>query len=253
MPILAYHSVDPSWEHPLSVHPAQFAEQMRKVQQRTVPLATYLERWNLGRIRDEIAVTFDDGYEDNFVNALPVLAELEIPASIFVPSDLVGRLHDFGTGRPARVMSWNQLEQALTHGVSIESHSATHPDLRGRTADELRHEVMGSRSLLEQRLGLEVAFFCYPFGFHDDRARAAVRGARYQGAVVTPRQVWRTQTRLTLRRIGIYRHDTPQRFATKLSRAGQVARWLLLLARGANSRLLSGGRSSTGGSDTDGA
>lgn len=125
-----------------------------------------------------VVVTFDDGWADMYEHALPVLTRYEIPATLFVPSRLLGR--------PEYITRF-QLTEIAEAGVRIGAHTRTHPDLRTCSDRELEGEVRGSRADLEDLIGAPVTTFAYPKGLHDDRVVAAVRDAGYQAAVTTKR------------------------------------------------------------------
>ena len=83
------------------------------------------------------------------------------------------------------MMTWDQLRMLQRAGHEIGSHSETHPILPQCTDSELAREISGSKALLEERLGVEVATFCYPNGDFDARVAAAVACAGYHQAVTT--------------------------------------------------------------------
>ncbi len=95
-----------------------------------------------------LAVTFDDGFADTFVNALPVLSRLRIPATMFALSDRLGGANDWMSGRgfPERqLMSTAQLRELAAAGVSIGSHTRTHPRLPELDGKAKRDEIRGSK------------------------------------------------------------------------------------------------------------
>lgn len=128
------------------------------------------------------AVTFDDGYLDFHAAAAPILLSLQVPATVFVVSDLVGgeNAWDREAGDRRRpLMGWPELAELAGLGFEIGSHSATHRDLRGLSPAALRAECRTSRDRLEQRLGSPVRSFAFPFGGFDRRVRDEVRAAGY--------------------------------------------------------------------------
>ena len=128
--------------------------------------------------RRAVVVTFDDAWADNYTNALAPLIERQIPATLFVPSRLLGT-----SGRLSRP----QLLDMAAAGVSVGAHSRTHPDLTACSDAELEWEVRGSRDDLEDLLGVACTRFAYPNGRLDARVRAAVASAGFRIAVTTVR------------------------------------------------------------------
>lgn len=136
VPILMYHAVTRSpaaATRALSVTPDAFAEQMAMVTAygctplTTAQLAT---RWRTGRPLPPrpVLITFDDGYEGVHRHALPVLAELALPATVFVTTGWLRGLHEVG-GAPDRMLDWGQVRELAAAGVEIGGHSHTHPQL----------------------------------------------------------------------------------------------------------------------------
>jgi peptidoglycan/xylan/chitin deacetylase (PgdA/CDA1 family) len=88
-------------------------------------------------------------------------------------------------------MTWEQLRELTAAGMTIASHTRTHPRLN-RTEDpvELRREIAGSRELLERKLEVEVKHFAYPFGTYTPAVLAAVQEAGYRSARAFPGGPW---------------------------------------------------------------
>ncbi|MBX6377909.1 MAG: polysaccharide deacetylase family protein [Clostridia bacterium] len=229
LPVLMYHKIavqgPPS---ALRVPPQAFARQMAYL-----ACAGYhpvrLSHW-WAHVRDgaslppkPIAITFDDGYEDNWTNALPVLRRHGFPATVFVIAGKLGQTvrwpHE--RGHPsARLLTPEQVRTLARLGVEIGSHTLTHPDLRTLAAGRLARELADSRRVLERLTGRPVRVLAYPFGAYDQRVVAAVRRAGYRVAVTTTAGVNTERTDLlTLRRIRVRGTDGLETFAHNLSRA----------------------------------
>jgi peptidoglycan/xylan/chitin deacetylase (PgdA/CDA1 family) len=167
-----------------------------------------------------VAVTFDDGFADTFVNAMPVLERYRIPATMYAVSDRVGASNDWMSARgfPARpLMSAAQLSEMAAAGVTIGSHTRTHPRLPELDAKAKREEIRGSKVRLEDLLGRGVTNFAYPYGLFDEDARHAVAEAGYRSACSVRTGFNGPEVdRFLLRRIEVYGSDTPWRFRQKL-------------------------------------
>lgn len=133
-----------------------------------------------------VALTFDDGYEDFYLNALPELDAHGFPATVFVVSDLMGRSAEWlGPAAATPMMTWAQARAALHAGIAFSSHSRTHPHLPQLAAIPLSRELVESRRAIEDQLGTRAGVFCYPHGDFDSRVRSAVRAAGYAAAFST--------------------------------------------------------------------
>lgn len=174
--ILLYHRVADVSADPdlLSVSTANFAAQMKHVRDAYTPvtLSELLERRATGTLRKtDVAVTFDDGYRDNFENALPILSSLGIPATVFVTTSVIGSNDPFPWNKPAPkadeglAMTREQLVALSKHpNIEIGAHTVSHPRLAQLPRDRQREEIEGSKQALEKLLGTGIRHFAYPFG-----------------------------------------------------------------------------------------
>lgn len=190
VPILMYHYVSAPppeadvYRRDLSVTPDQLAGQIEAmtaagfVSVRLSDLISYLATGRPLLPPKSVVLTFDDGYQDNFDNAFPLLKQAGFTATFFVITDFVD------AGRPG-YMTWDELRELHDAGMDIGSHSRDHPDLAGRAADFLVWQVLGSREMIESRLGFTPRAFCYPSGRYDPLAVQVVQSANFWGAVTT--------------------------------------------------------------------
>lgn len=131
-----------------------------------------------------VCLTFDDGRQDNFDNAWPVLRERGHSAHFFVSSALVGEaVRDANDpGMVDRYMDAEALRAIVREGGSIGSHAHRHVNLTTLNADALRHELFESRRLLEKLTGDAVHTHAYPWSVYDRDVLAAARDAGYRYA-----------------------------------------------------------------------
>jgi peptidoglycan/xylan/chitin deacetylase (PgdA/CDA1 family) len=180
-PVLMYHSVSPDRKDLLTVSPKTFERQMAFLKScgyRVLSLEqaaqAMRQRRNEGKA---LAVTFDDGNEDNYTFAFPVLRKYGFPATIFLIYSKVGT---------PGFLTWDEIREMAASGlIAFGSHSIHHIPLTHLGGQELQDEVAGSKRLLEEKLGKKVDLFAYPVGNFDARTRAAVRDAGYLAAAAT--------------------------------------------------------------------
>lgn len=186
-PILMYHYVDETpppagpYADGLTVRTEDFKAEMKYLVDNayhTVSLAdVYLAMAGRKGLPPKPAVlTFDDGGLDNYEVAFPLLKQNGLTATFFVITARVGK-----EGQ----MDWGQLREMAAQGMSIQSHSVSHPDLRGVSDARLRAELVDSRNAITQAVGEPGYVFCYPSGAHDGRVIAAAKAAGYLMAVAT--------------------------------------------------------------------
>jgi peptidoglycan/xylan/chitin deacetylase (PgdA/CDA1 family) len=123
-----------------------------------------------------LAITFDDGYRDNFENAVPVLEKLSLPATFFVVSDWIGSdvvpWWDRERGVRHAWMTWDQVRLLRRKGFDIGGHTRTHVDLGTVGPRRAKEEILGARHELEKQLDGPVELFAYPYGRRDNLAEA---------------------------------------------------------------------------------
>src|SRR5947209_2756890 len=166
VPVFIYHHVkhlkpnEDAIERGLTILPAQFLTQMRKLLAagfHTVTAARLIGSLRAGASLPTrpVVLTFDDGYADVFTNVYPVLLRLRLTATFFIVPGFLGR---------SRYLTWNQVLTMARHGMDIEAHTLTHPDLTTLSEAAIWREIWGSRHTLQQRLHRPVRVLAYPYG-----------------------------------------------------------------------------------------
>ncbi|HEY6424644.1 MAG TPA: polysaccharide deacetylase family protein, partial [Pseudonocardiaceae bacterium] len=184
--VLMYHSVAPYDHDPylVTVRPARFEEQLRWLHRRGLRGTSVRELLAARRGaagRGLVGLTFDDGYADFIEHVVPALARFGFTATVYV---VAGRLGGSNTWDPAGarkpLMTAEQIRHAAACGMEIGSHGLRHVSLISTAEGDLTAEVAGSRAILQELCGQEVAGFCYPYGHVDTVALTAVRAAGYR-------------------------------------------------------------------------
>ncbi len=226
VPVLMYHRVDDVPRNRLAVPAAMFSAQMAYLQQQgyhSITLdqlyAYYINHHPLPA--KPIVITFDDGFVDNYTNALPILQQYGMTAAVCIISDWVDRPNDWEEYRgktPARTMSWFQLRAWRDAGMGLVCHTISHPRLPRLSDEDIMREVSESKRVLEQQLGEQMKFLCYPYGDFDARVQRIARSAGYLGALAIFERapLWRFDP-YAIRRIAISSRLPLSEFARKVS------------------------------------
>jgi len=119
-------------------------------------------------------------------------------------------------GRPG-YLTWEQAREMRRGGMSLESHTCTHPDMAKSAPWYVDKEVQDAKSALERELGGPVFFFSYPSGKYNAAAIAALEANGYLGAVTTRQgTIQEADSLYELRRVRIRGSDTLEVFAQKV-------------------------------------
>lgn len=115
-----------------------------------------------------VTLTFDDGFQNFYTTAFPILSEYNFKATVFLVTDFCGKNNEWAGNPPnlpsSKVLSWEEIKELNNYGIEFGSHTRTHPDLTKISSTQLEDEIFASKSAIEDSLGSKVATFAYPFG-----------------------------------------------------------------------------------------
>lgn len=186
-PVLIYHHVkqlkrsDNAIERGLTVLPSQFVAQLRYLRTsgyHVVTVRQLVQYLRFGAVLPPrpVALTFDDGYSDVFQGAYQPLLRAHLSATFFIVPSFLGT---------PRYLTWQQVKIMSDHGMDIEAHTMTHPDLTRIGPRSVQWQLAESRRELQARLHRSVRLFAYPYGAHSPAVVAAVARAGYLAAFTT--------------------------------------------------------------------
>jgi glycosyltransferase involved in cell wall biosynthesis/peptidoglycan/xylan/chitin deacetylase (PgdA/CDA1 family) len=191
-PILMYHAFGGDEERGsrFIIPVRQFAQQMKWLQRlgyRVIGLEEFLRCRREHRLPPprSVVITIDDAYADTLSHAYPVLHRHGYPATVFAVSDRVGAANAWsnGTGlKGRRLLSWGEIAEMARAGIEFGAHTATHPKLPELPEEQVRQEVIGSKTELENRLHVPIRSFAFPFGERDVASERVVKEAGFWGA-----------------------------------------------------------------------
>lgn len=188
VPILMYHyiRVNPietdTLGFSLSVTPNDFDSQMKYLADNGYTTLSVNDLINALNSKSAlptkpIIITFDDGYEDYYTDAFPILKKYNLKSEIYIISGFVGK---------SNYMTWDMLTDIKNSGmVEIGSHTIDHPALTQQNINDVKKELTESKSTLEANLGIKITDFCYPYGNFNYSVEREVANAGYLNATTT--------------------------------------------------------------------
>jgi peptidoglycan/xylan/chitin deacetylase (PgdA/CDA1 family) len=188
--ILTYHSIDNSGSA-ISVSPSTFKKHMTYLKglgYKTLLLREVVRyvKHGVSFPKKTIAITFDDGYRNNYTHALPLLEKYNFAATIFLTTQHCGGLNNWPDQHPSipqlEMLSWKEIKELKKYGIEVGAHTRHHPRLSELDRKEALDEILGSKTDIEAHLGRPVEVFSYPFGRFTEQTRNLVRSF-FRGAI----------------------------------------------------------------------
>ncbi|SEH34751.1 polysaccharide deacetylase family protein [Selenomonas sp. KH1T6] len=176
--VLNYHKID-NKHHSLAVKPEDFESQLKYLSDHGYHSISPDELYEgLAGTKplpeNPVLITFDDGYKDNYTTAFPLLKKYGFKATIFAVTSFLGKQPQYFT--------WEQAREMEQHGISIQSHTATHRSMTDLSDEELRSELADSKRKAEEELGHPVEYMAYPTGTYNLHIAEMVKEAGYKAA-----------------------------------------------------------------------
>jgi peptidoglycan/xylan/chitin deacetylase (PgdA/CDA1 family) len=226
IPVLTYHRVlqqnPENSKFNIFVTVDELETQIQNLKKRGFEFITFKDIASGVRVRKPIILSFDDGYEDNYHNLLPLLQKHQARAVIYTLADRTLRSNqwDIALGEPeAPLMSDEQLIGCHRSGhVEIGSHGLAHQHLPQLTEAQASEEIVNSKSVLEALIDDEVVSFAYPYGDYGKREVELVREAGYIFGVATINgPLSMAADLMQVRRITMFPNTKPAKFWRKTS------------------------------------
>lgn len=189
--ILYYHNVGENKNglKSLYVSPLMFKLQMKYLNWRgykTIPLDELVDRIRNRKVipKKTFAITFDDGYKNNLVDAKPVLDKYSYSATVFVIVNEIGKTLAHERASPETRMSVSELSEISKTWI-LGSHTMSHRNLSTLKYPEIKKELLESKLAIRKISGIKVNLFCYPMGRFNADIKALVKKTGYTGACST--------------------------------------------------------------------
>jgi len=176
--VFSYHSIGGSPEYTYSIPKKTFKRHMKFVD--TIfdiisvdDLYHRIQNDDLGRLK--AVITFDDGYEDNYRNAYPVLKDMEIPASFFLPTNKIGGYLSNSNNISLPLMNWKEVKKMNKDQLfSFYPHTSNHVQLTKLDKHEIIEEIKTSNGVIKNQLQIFPDYFVYPKGNSNQKIKDIV-------------------------------------------------------------------------------
>ena len=180
-------------------------------------LKPYLDGKQKGKV---VGITFDDGYQNNFLNALPILKRNNFTATSYLVSGRIGQenIWDLDHGiTQSPLMSNAEINEWLDFGMDIGAHTVSHEDLNKISLSDAQYQIQQCKYDLEKSFNITIMDFCYPYGRLNERVTDIVKDSVYQTATTMIRgRASLGSNYLKLPRIPITHHTLPHLFLLKI-------------------------------------
>jgi len=226
IPVLNYHSIGPAKLNPWVVSTNRLNMDMKYLKENGFKSLSTDEFYdfmvkNKPVPKKSVLITFDDGYEDNYTNAFPILKKYNFKATIFVITDFVDKGKQFLTSA--------QLKEMHRNGIDIESHTNLHEKLGTCTYATQLKTLKISKEYIEKTLHKSVRYLAYPQGNYNLYTLKALNAAGYKMAFTTNGR-WANKSNgiLTLNRIFISAFHHNNSFKTRVNHSWYLFKYFYL-------------------------
>jgi peptidoglycan/xylan/chitin deacetylase (PgdA/CDA1 family)/glycosyltransferase involved in cell wall biosynthesis/SAM-dependent methyltransferase len=233
IPILMYHRI--AADGPVALERFRVAPDLFAAQMASLHRAGYhiigLEDWINAMARHEplpgkpVILTFDDGYRDFLTAAMPVLRAHDFSATVFLVAERIGgTAHwDTGYGKPAQLLSWEEVRALQEAGIEFGCHSSLHRPMTGMRRAELAEDTVRARAILEEGLATPIKTLAYPYGAENGFVRSVIADLGFHAAVgCEPGVSQLGDNPLRLPRIEVPGGCTPERLLASIDHASRA-------------------------------
>lgn len=192
LPVLLYHRVvnskNDTGKHKIYVYKNRFESQLQYLKKSGFETLTFRDLLNNNNHdwNKKIILSFDDGYEDNYDIAFPLLKNYGFKAVIFLVTKQKDNSWGRSEGEPVfRMMSEKQIREMSDYGIEFGGHTQYHPNLTKVSEEEANKEIEGCKRDIERITQKECVSFAYPFGAVNETVKSIVKSSGYRFGLAT--------------------------------------------------------------------
>lgn len=229
IPILMYHRVinskDNEGVHGTYIYEDMFRKHLKYLKENNYEVITFKElkriswRNRFNSNKKYIIITFDDGYVDNYELAFPILKEFNFKATIFLMAESTYNEWDVKSSNEKifPLMTKEMILEMQDYGIEFGAHTFNHPKLNKVSNEDIKHQVIDCKKILEEKIDSDIITFAYPYGLLNDYAKKMAEKAGYDFAVATDSgTVCLSDDLFQIRRIAIFPNTNLRSFKRKV-------------------------------------
>lgn len=189
----------------------------------SISLTDVLDHFQNGKTlpHKPIVITFDDGYQDNYDFAYPIMKKYGYTGTIFVVSQAIGKTNFYDVQKKLqpenKIMAWPEIKELDQAGFVIGAHTVDHPHLARVAPEVAKYQIEESKRALEYGLKKPVEVFAYPYGSYNDQVAEITKAAGYRAAVTTELGLAKpTSNPFQIHRIRVTGHYSNHQFIEEL-------------------------------------
>ena len=215
-----YHSIS-NGNNPLSVSIDNFEKQMSFMDKNGYKTINFNQLYSEESKTKSFIITFDDGYEDVFINALPILKRYNFSSICFFVTDYIGKYNIWEDGRKnftkLKLMDIEKVKIWHKTNMLVGSHTLSHKNLKNLNQKEKLAQIIGPKIFFYKNMFINIDTFSYPFGLFDEDSIDIVK-ENYKYAVTTKRSRFVTNKfdKSEIPRIPINKTDNMFKFFLKI-------------------------------------
>ena len=188
IPVLMYHSISND-NNKISVSVSNFKRQMRFMHSLGY-VGCSLNKINENTSKKKFIITFDDGYENIFTKAMPILKKLDFSATCFIVNKKIGYFNDWDKNqknfKKKKIMNTKQIKIWIKNGFEVGSHTMDHYILKDLSNIQKKKQILKPKQFFKNKFGIILESFSYPFGSYNKDCLKILK-KNYKFAVTTKR------------------------------------------------------------------